>query len=161
MISEVNGVRNYKASRDAMLNLYIIFGALATISVTFRFIEAFNYGIKIPKIIVNILAYGVIFGILIPKFFKNNHFSISDKDIVCVKGVLTTKTVYMPMDAVKSVSMVITPLGDRTGVNFVILNALGSRLILYFLNKEDCIDIYSRVNEVIAMRQEPQQQSDK
>ena len=154
MISEVNGVRNYKASRDAMLNLYLFFGAFATISIVFRTIEAVRYHINIPRIIISVLSYGVIIGILIPKFFKHNHFSVSDKDIVCVKGVLTYKTVYMPMDSVRSVTMIVTPMGDRTGFNFLILNALGSKMILFFISKKDCIDIYSKVNEVISQRGE-------
>ena len=58
----------------------------------------------------------------------------------------------MPMDAVKSVSMVISPMGARTGLNFIVLNALGARLIVPFLDKEDCIDIYSFVNELIMKR---------
>ncbi|MBR6874581.1 MAG: PH domain-containing protein [Ruminococcus sp.] len=153
MISEINGIRNYKASRRAMTALYMITGSLACIGVLFLMIDLFTETkLILVKLIVRITVYGLILGVILPKFFKSNHISISATDIVCVRGVLTNRTVYMPMDAVKSVSMVISPMGARTGLNFIVLNALGARLIVPFLDKEDCIDIYSFVNELIMKR---------
>lgn len=153
MISEINGIRNYKASRRAMTALYMITGSLACIGVLFLMIDLFTETkLILVKLIVRITVYGLILGVILPKFFKSNHISISAADIVCVRGVLTNRTVYMPMDAVKSVSMVISPMGARTGLNFIVLNALGARLIVPFLDKEDCIDIYSFVNELIMKR---------
>ena len=153
MIAEVNGVRNYKASKAAMKTLYWILGVLTALWI---FLTAarliIGNGGGLTAFFIRIIIYGLTAGVIIPGHFGRSHLSISEKDIVCVKGMLTDRKVYLPMDAVKSVSMVITPFGEMTGMNLIIFNAMGSRLMVWFLDKNDCIEIYGRVNEVIMKR---------
>ena len=153
MISEVNGVRNYKSSWSAMKTLYWIVGCMAGLWLFLTGARLiFGGGISLISVFIHLIVYGLIAGAVIPGHFGKSHLSISEKDIVCVKGMLTDRKVYLPMDAVKSVSMVVTPLGKMTGMNVIILNAMGARLMVWFLDREDCIDIYGFVNEVIMKR---------
>ena len=155
MISRINGVRNYTASRAAMKSLYTLVGALALITVTLTVTNAvLGSGFSIVRSLIFVIVYALIAGAVIPKFFKNSHLSMSERDIVCVKGMITDRKVFLSMDAVRSVTMVLTPLGSTTGLNFIVFNATGSRLIVWFLDKEDCIDIYGFVNEMIMKRSE-------
>ena len=153
MINEINGIKNYKPSHHAMLVLFCGcggIGALWLVMLVLRFVLS-----KSPDI-VGMVFFGayllLVFGAVLPKYFKKNHLSVSEKDIVCVKGVISDKKIYLPMDAVRSVTMIITPLGDVTGMNAIVFNALGSRLIMLFMDKTDCEDIYSFVNGIIMAR---------
>lgn len=153
MINEVNGVKNLIPSRAAMKTVYWIVGVLAGLWITITVLKLVFVGeIKLTTFFIHLIVYGLTAGVLIPGFFGKSHLSVSERDIVCVKGVLTDRKVYLPMDAVRSVTMVVTPFGEYTGMNIIVFNAMGSRLIVWFLDKEDCIDLYGYVNELIMKR---------
>ena len=153
MISEINGVRNYKASRRAMSVLYSVFAGIFLLWTIAIVVSYVSYGqITITDISTEVLFLALFSVGILPKFFRRNHLSVSEHDIVCVKGIITDRKVYLPMDAVKSVTMILTPLGDMTGINAIVFNALGSRLTVLFLDRADCIDIYSFVNGIIMAR---------
>lgn len=153
MINEVNGIRNYSASRAAMKLIYWVQGCLAAIWVMLTAARLIvGSGINLAAFLVLLLINVLLAGAVIPGYFGKSHLSMSEKDIVCIKGMITDRKIYLPMDAVKSVTMIVTPLGGRTGINLIVFNAMGSRLIVWFLDKEDCIDIYGYVNELIMSR---------
>ena len=156
MISEVNGVRNYGASKAAMKSLYWIVGGIVAIRLFLTLTRViFGAEISIVSLLIFIMVAGLFAGVIIPGYFGRSHLSVSGRDIVCIKGMVTDRKVYLKMDAVKSVTMVVTPFGGKTGLNLIVFNAMGSRLIVWFLDKEDCVDIYGFVNEVLAGRSSP------
>ncbi|MBR6101278.1 MAG: PH domain-containing protein [Ruminococcus sp.] len=91
-------------------------------------------------------------GGLLPRVFRNNKVVISEDDITAIKGIINSRTSYMLIDSVKSVTVVVTPFGDRTGINFIILNAMGARLVLSFLTKTDCLKIAAHIDRKIKAR---------
>jgi membrane protein YdbS with pleckstrin-like domain len=91
--------------------------------------------------------------IVIPHYFIHSKVVLTDKEIAAASGFITYKNDYMPLSSVKSVSVIITPLGGLTGFNFVIVNALGARMLLCFLKKRDVIMISKHINELILSRQ--------
>ena len=154
MISEVNGVRNYAASKTAMKALYWLVGGLTAFRLFLTLTRViFGSEISLASFLIFIMIAGLIAGLMIPGYFGKSHLSVSERDIVCIKGTVTDRKVYLPMEAVKSVTMVVTPFGSKTGLNLIVFNAMGARLIVWFLDKEDCVDIYGFVNEVIMSRQ--------
>ena len=153
MISEVNGVRNYAASKSAMKTLYWAVGGLAFLWLFLTVTRLiFGDGISTVALLIFVMVTGLLAGVAIPGYFGRSHLSVSGKDIVCIKGTVSDRKVYLPVEAVKSVTMVVTPFGSRTGLNFIVFNAMGARLIVWFLDKDDCIDIYGFMNEVIGSR---------
>jgi hypothetical protein len=60
---------------------------------------------------------------------------------------------FMPTSAIKSVTTIITPLGSITGLNFVVLNALGARLLIHFMSRRDAMEISAIVNSSIRNRE--------
>ena len=155
MISEINGVRNYSVSRNAMKTLYSIVGGYVVIWAILTVSNAvFGGTFSLPATVIVVLVTALIAGAAIPKYFRNGHLSMSEEDIVCVKGMVTDRKIFLSMDAVKSVTMVLTPFGRSTGLNFIVFNAMGSRLIVWFLDLDDCIEIYGYVNERIMKRSE-------
>lgn len=61
--------------------------------------------------------------------------------------------ILMPTSAIKSVTTIITPLGSITGLNFVVLNALGARLLIPFMSRRDAMEISAIVNSSIRNRE--------
>lgn len=90
--------------------------------------------------------------VLLPYYFKHSVMKISDDEIVQITGILTITCEVMPMDSVKSVTTVITPLSKFTGLNFIIINALGSKIILGFMRKKDCLEATKYINDIIRSR---------
>ena len=91
-------------------------------------------------------------GGMLPRVFGRNYARIDSREIVCIRGLITEKIGYMPLSSVRSVTMIVTPLGEYTGLNFIVLNALGAKLTLSFLSKKDCLTIYTHINSVIKLR---------
>ena len=91
-------------------------------------------------------------GGIVPRIFKYHSVTVGEKEVVRTGGIFNTRTSYMPLDAVRSVTMVVTPFGDRTGINFVVLNAMGSRMVLPFLTKSDCLRIAAHMDIIIKKR---------
>lgn len=97
-------------------------------------------------------AYAFVTCALIPLYFKHSSITVSADEIIMTGGMITRKSEYMPMSSVKSVTTIITPLSKITGLNFIIINALGSRIILSFMRKSDCIEATKYINEIIKSR---------
>lgn len=95
---------------------------------------------------------GISLLILFPLFYKKTRFMVSKDDIVKYTFLFTFKYQYMTMDSVRSVSTIITPLSRVTGLNFIIINALGSKMVLPFILKNDCLKITKYFNEIISNR---------
>lgn len=95
---------------------------------------------------------GIYLLILFPLFYKKTRFMVSKDDIVKYTFLFTFKYQYMTMDSVRSVSTIITPLSRVTGLNFIIINALGSKMVLPFILKNDCLKITKYFNEIISNR---------
>ena len=90
--------------------------------------------------------------VLIPLYFKHSSISVSHEEITQTSGMLTLKSEYMPMESVKSVTTIVTPFGGITGLNFIIINALGSKILLSFMRKDDCLEATKYVNDIIKAR---------
>lgn len=118
---------------------------------------AFDYFLKETGsyiIIVVWTAAALFLVLLVPLYYKKTRFMVSEDDIVKYTFLFTFKYQYITMDSVKSVSTIITPLSRLTGLNFIIINALGAKIFLPCLLKNDCIEITEFVNGIISKRHE-------
>lgn len=140
----------YKPSRLAMISIYLFviilslalciacgFGALF-ISVIFWYVMLF----------IIILSFLVML-IVIPLFFSQSMYSVSNNELICKTGVFIFKRQYMKLASVKSVTAIVTPLSRATGLNFLIINALGSQMVFMFLSRNDLNEITRRIDRVI------------
>lgn len=134
-----------------MLTFYLLLSLLGT---ALNYI-IYRYATFIPDEylqIVSTVMWGIVIivaAIVIPHYFICARAVITGNEIAAAGGFINTRSDYMPVSSVKSVSVIITPLGSVTGFNFVIINALGARLLLSFLRKSDALDIASRINDMI------------
>ncbi|MBP3273319.1 MAG: PH domain-containing protein [Ruminococcus sp.] len=144
-------MKRYLPAKRAMLTFYLLLAAGGTA----LNVIIYRYVTVLPEEylrIVSMCMWGffiLIAAIVIPHYFICAKFMITKKEIASVGGFFSQKSDYMPISSVKSVSVIITPLGILTGFNFVTINALGARMVFGFLRKTDAKDIAATVNELI------------
>ena len=150
---EVGKIKEYHMAKRAIVSVYILLSAelvLLTLMVLF-----ISWALHISWIIPLCICWGIMFlimSIAVPAYFKNSKAVMTDKEIFCVRGAVIRRREHMPMDSVKSVTQVITPMGRFTGLNFIIVNALGSKLLIPFLSKDDCDNAAEFINRMISSR---------
>ena len=62
------------------------------------------------------------------------------------------KKQFMKLSSVRSFTAIVTPLSQATGLNFLIVNSLGSRMVFLFLSRSDVKEISSYLDK--ALRKE-------
>ena len=95
--------------------------------------------------------------IVIPHYFLHAKVIITKNEIATSGGFIFLKNDYMPISSIKSISVIITPLGRFTGFNFAVINALGARILICFMRKSDLTEIAETINALIRSREEPQE----
>lgn len=162
LVLEVLIMYTCKPAKRSMVFIYLLVIAVA-LGITV-ITEIFDYFLKdvgyYILLSVWIIASAFLF-LLIPLYYKKTRFSVSEEDIVKYTFLFSFKYQYMTMDSVKSISTIVTPLSKITGLNFIIINALGAKIILPFLNKNDCREISLFFNHIISGRQKRPDNSSK
>lgn len=152
----------YKLSKRPLILLYcLLAGALLLIEFALSLIHEL-IGRYAPYlqftddyVLLPIWIVSALFAVLVlPFYFHKTRFTVSSKEITAKSGLLLTSRQFMLTSSVKSVTTVMFPLGKLTGMNFIILNALGARLLIPFLGKKDAVEITDIVNNTIRSRGE-------
>jgi hypothetical protein len=137
-----------------MLTFYLLLAALGT---ALDFV-LYRYAIMLPDDILRIISMIfwalilIVAVIVIPHYFIHAKVIVTNSEIASAGGFITNRNDYMTVNSVKSVSVIITPLGTLTGFNFVVINALGAKMLLCFLRKQDVILISKHINDMIRRR---------
>lgn len=84
-------------------------------------------------------------------YFRNILYTVSPEEITKSAGVFFRKRQVMKPSAVQYVTLVTTPLSGFTGLNGVILNALGGNLRLLFLSKKDAVELQKILEEYLRI----------
>ena len=148
-------MKRYLPAKRAMLCGYLVLAALGAV-LSFLI---YRYAVLLPAGTLRIAA-GVMWALIltaalvfIPHYFFHAKVVITKNEIAASGGFFYFKDDYMPIGSIKSISVISTPLGILTGFNFVVINALGSRVVLSFLRKRDARDIAATVNSMISGEQ--------
>lgn len=152
----------YKLSKRPLALLY---ASLAAILLLIRFalnvildlIERFvpNFrGFADYYVLLPLWVIAALFAVLVlPFYFHKACYTVSNKEITAKSGLIITSKQFMLTSAVKSVTSILLPLGKLTGMNFIILNALGSRLVIPFMTRRNAEEIAELINNSIRSRQ--------
>jgi len=117
-----------------------------------RFVPFADYYVLLPLWVI-----AALFAVLVlPFYFHKVKFTVSSKEITAVGGLFVTAKHFMLTESVKSVTSIITPLSRLTGLNFIILNTLGAKLIMPFLSRKDAEEISAAINNSIRARNRSQ-----
>lgn len=149
-------MKRYLPAKRAMVTFYLLLAAGGT---ALNFV-LYRYVSVLSDELLRIISAAMWFLILvvavavIPHYFIHSKVIITKNELAAAGGFITYKNDYMPIGSIKSVSVIITPLGGITGFNFVTVNALGSRMLLCFLKKEDVKLIAKNINEMILAKED-------
>lgn len=145
--------REYRMAKRAVIPVYILTAAVLVMLTPL--LSLLGSVLHISATILLWSCWGVVIAVMtveVPRFFMNAKAVMNESEIMSVRGFIVQRREYMPMDAVKSVTQVMTPLGSITGLNFIIVNALGSKLIILFMTSKDCTEAAEFINGIIAGR---------
>lgn len=142
-----------KPAKRSIIFLYIILFALGLL-LTYLTCRFEVYLGEIAGIILFVIWFAELafMLILLPMYYKQTRIYVSDQEVTKYTFMFTYKYQYMSMNSVKSVTTFISPFGKYTGLNFIIVNALGSRMLLPLLGKNDCREISYFFNDIISGR---------
>ena len=146
-------MRTYKPSKRPLILIYtLLFLILLLIRYAVHLISRF-IPFSVDYIIFPMWIAAAFFAVFIlPIYFIRSFFTVSGKEITTYTGLVITTKQFMLTESVKSVTAIITPLSRFTGMNFIVLNALGSKLLMPFLSKKDAMEITSMINQSIRAR---------
>ena len=142
-------MKKYLPAKRAMLTLYILMALLGL----FMNVLVYRYVTMIPADMLGMVAQAawlviiIVSVIIIPHYFLRAKVFITDTEVAAAAGYFSYRTDYMPISAIKSVSVIITPLGTLTGLNFVVINALGARVLISCMRKPDAVEIAETINK--------------
>ena len=132
-----------------MLTLYLMMALLGL----FMNVLIYRYVTMLPQDMLGLVAQGawvfilILSMIIIPHYFLRAKVIITENEVAAAAGYFSYRTDYMPISAIKSVSVILTPLGTLTGLNFVVINALGARVLISCMRKTDAVEIAETINK--------------
>lgn len=114
-------------------------------------IAAIRYVLMIvPAHIVNgiclllLLAALICIFILLPLWFRNTSYTITEQDIISVTGIFIHREKRMRLRALQCSTIIQTPFCQYTGMIFLPLHAYGGTMLLLFLKKKDAAELCIR-----------------
>lgn len=115
------------------------------IYIAYRFLH--NYNIFMWIAIGVCLAALIFFGfILTPIFFKKSSYTISSDSLKKKSTMFFLTKQFMKTSSIQYISSIITPFSKITGLNFVIVNAWGGKMILNFLPRDEALELVSQLS---------------
>lgn len=141
-------MKRYVPAKKALQSIRFIMIVLAIAITVIDYIFLNSYSILMWIIICVcwglVILYGVFF---LPIYFKNTVYNISDSDLRKKTGMVFFSKQFMKMRSIQYISTIITPFSKYTGLNFIIVNAWGGRMVFFFLNRDEAMEIASHLDE--------------
>lgn len=73
--------------------------------------------------------------VYLPLYFRKMSVYVFDTGVMFKTGVLKITRKHMKAQAMQYITTVVSPLSRYTGLNFIIIRALGGRIIIPFLSR--------------------------
>lgn len=141
-------MKRYVPAKKALQSLRFIMIVLAAAITVISYIFLNNHNIIMWIIICvcwgMVILYGVFF---LPIYFRNTVYNISDSDLRKKTGMVFFSKQFMKMRSIQYISTIITPFSKVTGLNFIIVNAWGGRMVFCFLNRDEALEISSHLDK--------------
>lgn len=143
-------MRKYVPSKRPLVLIYIfLFAVIFIIQNAFDLVSRF-LPFSADYIILPLwLAAAFIAMFILPVFFAGAFFTVNGKEITASRNFIFSVKKLMPMSSVKSVTTIMLPFGRFTAMNFISVNAMGARLIIPFMSRQNALEITSIINRSI------------
>lgn len=146
-------MKTYKMNKAAINFIRIAMIIVTLVAAYLSFVYLSDYPIIMWLVIGLFASVTILYGcIFLPIYFKSSRYTIGPKEIRKQSGMLFFTKQYMKLESIQYVSSVIFPLSQFTGLNFVMINAFGGRVIFMFLSRNDALEIISFLEEYIKKR---------
>lgn len=141
-------MKRYVPAKKALQSIRFIMIVLAIAVTAISYIFLSNHNIIMWIIICvcwgMVILYGVFF---LPIYFRNTAYNISDSDLRKKTGMVFFSKQFMKVRSIQYISTIITPFSKVTGLNFIIVNAWGGRMVFCFLKRDDALEIASHLDK--------------
>lgn len=87
--------------------------------------------------------------ILLPIYFSKTTYTFDGRFINKKGGLFIVHKQFMKADSMQYATVIKTPFSKITGLNFVIIHALGGVMILHFISSNDLREIEKIVSRVL------------
>lgn len=146
-------MRKYKPKKNALMILvFIVLVITLGINIALLILKKFiPFSVEFILFPVYILAFIIVF-ILLPAYFGKAYFTVNSKEIRINSGFFSTVNTIIPMSSIKSITQIILPLSRFTGMNFIVLNTLGSKAVIMFVSKNDMREVSSIIERALINR---------
>ena len=142
-------MKRYVPAKKALNSIRIIILILAVIVTALSYIFFNSHNIIMWIIICVCWGTAILYGIFfLPIYFKNTVYNIYDSDIRKKTGMIFFSKQNMKIRSIQYISTIITPFSRLTGLNFIIVNAWGGRMILCFLTRDEEMELSSYLDEI-------------
>lgn len=91
--------------------------------------------------------------IILPLWYNNARYYVTDKDVIARTGVFIKNVQYMKLSAVQYTTKISAPFAKHSGFNFIVFNGYGGRMIFTFLSQTDSDEIMRYVRQSIEKRE--------
>lgn len=96
----------------------------------------------------------IIIIIWLPLFFKSLSYCVSCEEITSSSGVFFRTKKILRVKSIQYYTCITTPFSKVTGLNFLVLSALGGNIVLMFLSKKDVDSISAILTKAIFSKTE-------
>ncbi|MCD7771154.1 MAG: hypothetical protein LUH23_03585 [Oscillospiraceae bacterium] len=135
-------MRKYQPKRAALIVIDVAIVVLAILLTIIVVGYLSNYRIIMTLLLCLFWLAAILFSaVLLPAYFSRTVIYISPTDISMKTGIVYVKRHHMKADAIQYASTITTFLSKYTGLNFVILRAMGGTMVLPFLGLNDVREI--------------------
>ncbi|MCC8130815.1 MAG: PH domain-containing protein [Ruminococcus sp.] len=135
-------MRKYQPKHAALIVIDVAIVLLTIILTCFTVGYLSNHKIIMTLLLCLFWLAAILFAaILLPGYFSRTVIYISPSEISMKTGIIYVKRHQMKTSAIQYVSTITTFMSKYTGLNFVILRAMGGTMVLPFLGVEDLREI--------------------
>ncbi|MCD8344373.1 MAG: PH domain-containing protein [Oscillospiraceae bacterium] len=135
-------MRKYQPKHAALIVIDVAIVLLTIILTCFTVGYLSNHKIIMTLLLCLFWLAAILFAaILLPGYFSRTVIYISPSEISMKTGIIYVKRHQMKTSAIQYVSTITAFMSKYTGLNFVILRAMGGTMVLPFLGVEDLREI--------------------
>lgn len=140
-------MKQYYADKRPLNLLCVVVVALAAciIGVVYYYLYFIPW---LKKLLIGIVIASSVWTafIWLPFYFKKASFLISPEALTCSTGFLWRTRKTMRTSSIQYVTLITFPFLKTTGFNFILVSALGGKLLIPFLSEKDAKEILKRLS---------------
>lgn len=90
-----------------------------------------------------------------PLYFRSISTEISENTIRVSSGVFLKNSGVMKLEAVQYATLISTPFSEKSGLNFILLNALGGKQLIPFMKHTEALSLYAELTAALESYPNP------